>query len=102
MSRAPVDYDASLQRLRDGGIPLRAAQRLADEAGPDKKLFTSDLSTSEFLAAREADVHPIAQVMGSSIYHIGKIDDYKGSTGEVASLSSAHRSARQAALDRLE
>ena len=36
-----------------GGIPLRAQERLAEEAGPHRKLFTSDLSVSEFVLARD-------------------------------------------------
>jgi uncharacterized protein YbjQ (UPF0145 family) len=99
--RAPIDRQASLDSLRGGGLPLRAKQRLADEVGPDKQLFTSDLSVNEFLVVREAGCEPISQVMGSSIYHIGKIADYKGATGEIETISIAHRQARRLALTRL-
>jgi uncharacterized protein YbjQ (UPF0145 family) len=100
-SRPPIDYRASLARMTSGGLPLRAEQRLADEAGPERRLFTSDLSVSEFLLARAAKCEPISQVMGSCIFHVGQIPDYKGKTGEITILSDAHRQSRRQALSRL-
>ena len=76
-------------------------ERLAEEAGPNRKLFTSDLSVSEFLLARDVKCEPISQVMGSSIYHVGQIADYKGETGEITVISDAHREARRRAVSRL-
>ncbi len=101
MMRPPLDLRASIARVAAGGIPLRAEQRLAEEAGPHQKLFTSDLSVNEFLLARDAGCHPIAQIMGSSIYHVGQIPDYKGKTAEIEVISSAHRESRRLALARL-
>ena len=113
-SHAKLDLRASLARVAAGGIPLRAEQRLAaemegasgrsqpgGEAGPNRKLFTSDLSVSEFLLARDAKCDPISQVMGSCIYHVGQIADYKGKTGVINVISDAHRESRRAALYRL-
>ncbi|MFT3698812.1 MAG: heavy metal-binding domain-containing protein [Kofleriaceae bacterium] len=91
----------SLEHVRGGGIPLRAVQRLADEAGPSRKLFTSDLTVSEYLLARDAECHPISQVMGSCIYHVGKIPDYKGATGVIDVISEGHRTSRRRAVTRL-
>ena len=54
--RPPIDPRASLQAVMRGGIPLRAQERLAEEAGPNPRLFTSDLSVSEFLLARDMQV----------------------------------------------
>ena len=67
-ARPPIDMRASLAQLARGGMPLRASERLAEEAGAHRRLFTSDLSVNEFLLARDAGCEPIAQVMGSSIY----------------------------------
>ncbi len=97
----PIDLATSLAHVRSGGLPIRAQLRLADETGPNKKLFTSDLSVNEFLVAREIQTTPISQVMGSSIYHIGRIADYKGATGEIESISQAHRESRRRAISRL-
>ncbi len=99
--RPRIDLRASLAHVEQGGIPLRARERLAEEAGPNRRLFTSDLSVAEFLLARDVRCEPISQVMGSSIFHVGQIDDYKGSTGEITVLSDAHRQVRQRALSRL-
>ncbi len=101
MTQGKFDLKASLQRVAQGGIPLRAMERLAEEAGPNRKLFTSDLSVSEFLLAREIQCDPISQVMGSSVVHVGEIDDYKGSTGEIKTISDAHRMARRNAISRI-
>jgi uncharacterized protein YbjQ (UPF0145 family) len=97
----PIDMAESMRRVAAGGIPLRAVERLAEEAGPHSKLFTSDLGVNEFLLARDAGAHPIAQLMGSSIYHVGQIPDYKGKTGELTVISNAHRESRRKALARL-
>jgi uncharacterized protein YbjQ (UPF0145 family) len=100
-ARRAIDMRASLAQLAAGGLPLRATERLAEEAGPGRKLFTSDLSVNEFLMARDAGCEPIAQVMGTSIFHIGQIPDYKGRTAELTVISDGHREARRAALSRL-
>ena len=101
MSGRTIDLRASMKRVASGGIPLRAEERLAEEAGPNRKLFTSDLSVNEFLLARDAGCQPIAQLMGSSIYHIAQIPDYKGKTGELTVISDAHRESRRRALSRM-
>lgn len=101
MAGRPIDMRVSLQRVAQGGIPLRAEERLAEEAGPHKRLFTSDLGVGEFLLTRDAGCEPIAQLMGSSIYHVGQIPDYKGRTGELKVISDAHRESRRLALQRL-
>jgi uncharacterized protein YbjQ (UPF0145 family) len=101
MVHRPIDLQASIARVAKGGIPLRAEQRLAEEAGPHSRLFTSDLSVNEFLLAKDAGCQPIAQIMGSSIYHVGQIPDYKGKTAEISVISDAHREARRRALARL-
>ena len=98
----PIDLAASIARVRAGGIPLRAEERLAEEAGPNRRLFTSDLSVNEYLLVRDAQCQPISQVMGSSIFHVGQIPDYKGQTGEIEVISEGHRASRRAALLRLQ
>jgi uncharacterized protein YbjQ (UPF0145 family) len=100
-NRPPIDLRASLARVQAGGIPLRAQERLAEEVGAHARLFTSDLTVPEFLLARDADVHPISQVMGSCIYHVGQIPDYKGKTSEITVISDGHRESRRKALARL-
>lgn len=100
MPLGPQDIDLmlSMQHVQAGGLPIRAQLRLADEAR--HHLFTSDLSVSEFLLSKDAKCSPISQVMGSSIFHIGRIADYKGATGEIEKISQAHRDSRRLALSR--
>ena len=101
MPLGPQDIDLMQSRnsLAAGGLPTRAKLRLKDEAA--HKLFTSDLSVSELLLTKDVACEPISQVMGSSIYHIGMVADYKGSTGEMTRISDAHRDARRKALSRV-
>jgi uncharacterized protein YbjQ (UPF0145 family) len=104
MAQRPIDLATSLAHVRAGGLPIRAQMRLAEEAGPHRRLFTSDLSVSEFLLVEEAKARPISQVMGSSIYHIGVVSDYKGGgekVFEITTISEGHREARRCALSRL-
>ena len=86
-ARRPIDMRASLAGLAEGRLPIRATERLAEEAGPNRRLFSSDLSVNEYLLARDVGCEPIAQVMGTSIFHIGQIPDYKGRTAELTVIS---------------
>jgi uncharacterized protein YbjQ (UPF0145 family) len=97
--RSSSDWKRSVQRVADGGLPLRAEERLG---GAQRGHFTSDLSVSEFLLLRDAGCTPIAQVMGSSVFHVGQIGDYRGQTAEVTVIGDGHRASRRAALDRLQ
>lgn len=99
---SPEELQKSIARVRKGGIPTRAEERLAEEKGAHRRLFTSDLSVREFLLVGRAGCEPIAQVMGSSVFHVGQISNYRGQTGEVTPLSDAHRAARWGALKRLQ
>jgi uncharacterized protein YbjQ (UPF0145 family) len=93
-----IDLMESMRHVQAGGLPIRAQLRLADETR--HHLFTSDLTVNEFLLTQQAQCSPISQVMGSSIFHIGRIADYKGATGEIETISQAHRDARRLALSR--
>nr|HEX4317019.1 heavy metal-binding domain-containing protein [Kofleriaceae bacterium] len=94
-----IDYEASLAQLEAGGLPIRAVNRLREETKDN--LFTSDLTVNELLLATESGMTIISQVMGSCIYHIGRIRDYKGATGEIATISDGHRDSRGRALARM-
>ena len=72
-------------------IPQDALNRLREMRGTEghRKLFTSDLSISEFLLVKEAGFEPVGLVVGSSIYHIGmQIANY-GQNQELQVLSQA-------------
>jgi uncharacterized protein YbjQ (UPF0145 family) len=100
---ARAEQEASIASLAGGGLPARAEERLRNV---DSAVFTSDLSVSEFALAGQARVRPVAQVMGSSIYHVG----WQRRPGawawqvsqELTVLSDAWNEARRLAFGRLQ
>lgn len=86
------------------GLPQAARQRLLDMRGADgkRKLFTSDLSTNEFLLVRAAGFDPLGLVMGSSIYHIGYQQSNWYESREMEVLTQAMYDARELAMTRME
>ena len=74
---APLSEDerqaaaVDLERIRGGGIPLGAEQRLKRVAASTSPVFTSDLSANEYAVAQASGLTPIAQVMGSSVVQHG-------------------------------
>ena len=100
---AKLDLRASLKRVEAGGIPLRAEQRLAEEAGEHRKLFTSDLSVSEYLLARDAGCEPISQVMGSCIFHVGQGPSGRPTENkELTQITQSLYDARELAMERMQ
>ncbi|MDQ6661634.1 MAG: heavy metal-binding domain-containing protein, partial [Chloroflexota bacterium] len=97
------EAEASRRSLEAGGLPVQAQRRLTEE---NHRLFTSDLSTDEFLLTRDAGYEPISQVMGSSIYQVGWQYTYNYTATPAASeqrvISDAHQHATALALGRLE
>jgi uncharacterized protein YbjQ (UPF0145 family) len=71
----------------------------------EKKLFTSDLSVSEFLLVKEAGFDPLGLVMGSSIYQIAPTFPSlpAGQPGcELNEMTRALYHARELAMNRME
>lgn len=88
---------------RGDGVPAAALRRL--EARPGRSsAFTSDLSVAEFAAVRRLGVRPLAQVMGSCIYHVGYQwagTSWVGVPQELRTLTDAYNDARERAVRRL-
>ncbi|HUZ81456.1 MAG TPA: heavy metal-binding domain-containing protein [Gaiellaceae bacterium] len=105
---AAAEQAASIEALERGGLPLRAQQRLAEFSADS--LFTSDLSVNEFALTHALGLRPLAQVMGSSIYHVGWQQSpgtwgswqLGGVSQELTTLSEAWNTARRRAFGRLE
>jgi len=104
--QAQQDMETSLRSLEAGGLPIQAKRRLSEEVAAGHPLFTSDLSTNEFLLTRKLGYIPLSQVMGSSTYHVGwqYTRNYSWQTNEfeLATLTQAHQNASKLALGRLE
>jgi uncharacterized protein YbjQ (UPF0145 family) len=84
-------------------LPQHARERLAEMRA--KKLFTSDLSVSEFLLVKEAGFDPLGLVMGSSIYQIAPTipNLAAGQPGcEITDMTRALYHARELAMNRME
>ena len=84
-------------------LPQHARERLAEMR--KKKLFTSDLSVSEFLLVKEAGFDPLGLVMGSSIYQIAPTipNLAPGQPGcEIVDMTRALYHARELAMNRME
>src|SRR5712691_3572668 len=104
--QAQQEAENSRRSLEAGGLPLQAQRRLSEETAAGHPIFSSDLSTDEFLLARKQGYIALSQVMGSSIYHVGwqYTRNYTWNTveAELTNVSNAHQHAAQLALGRLE
>lgn len=107
---------ASLRSIEKGGLPITAQERLAKLSAGGTRFFTSDLTTNEFLLARQAGFRPLTQVMGSCFYQVGwqwlpgssagwggGLRSYgtQGETWELETETEAWNEARRLALQRL-
>lgn len=97
------------ERIRQGGIPLGAEQRLKRVAAARAPFFTSDLTAKEYALAQASGLQPVALVMGSSVVQHGWIGGQgwgggRGgfySMGEIRGLSEPWNLSRHRAFDRL-
>ena len=106
---ADAEQAASLAALERGELPLRARQRLGEIGAAGGGFYTSDLSVGEFALVHSIGVRPLAQVMGSSIYHVGWQQSPGGwglqlgaLSQELTVVSEAWNTARLRAFARLE
>ncbi len=100
-----ADQEQSIRELEAGGLPVQATRRLTEQMNSGSKFFSSTLTAKEYLLAREAGYQPVGQVMGTSFMHVGYNYYNTGMgwnfTGEMQSLSLAHKQARELAVSRL-
>jgi uncharacterized protein YbjQ (UPF0145 family) len=95
--------EVDLERIRQGGIPLGAEERLKRVATSSTPFFTSDLSVKEYALAQASGLQPVAQVMGSSVVQHGWVGA-RGAyyvRGEIPVLSEPWNLSRTRAFDRL-
>jgi uncharacterized protein YbjQ (UPF0145 family) len=95
--------EVDLERIRQGGIPLGAEERLKRVATSSTPFFTSDLSAKEYALAEASGLQPVAQVMGSSVVQHGWVGSQSGFyvAGEISGLSEPWNMARSRAFDRM-
>ena len=96
---------ADVERIRAGGIPAAAEERLRTLGAAAGEAFTSDLSVREFALARRHGLEPLTQVMGTSLYHVGwqylNASLWGETIQELRVLSDAYNDCRARALARL-
>lgn len=94
-----------LERIRQGGIPLGAEQRLKRIATASKPCFSSDLSAKEYAIAQASGLTPLAQIMGSSVVQHGWQNygwaSYGGGMREMPSFAEPWNLSRKRSFDRL-
>ncbi len=95
--------EVDLERIRQGGIPLGAEERLKRVAAASTPFFTSDLSSKEYALAEASGLQPVAQVMGSSVVQHGWMGAQTAyyASGEMPALAEPWNLARNRAFDRL-
>ena len=86
----------------EGGLPDQARARIEALRNDPRRFFTTTFTVAEMAIARLAGYEPIAQVMGSSIYHVGWSSLVGFGGGELDAVTHAKRHARWLALSRLE
>ncbi len=98
------DQANAQQQAEFAALPGHARERLVEMrgAGEQRRLFTSDLSVSEFLLVKEAGFDPVGLVVGSSIYHVGYQRAMWTQNQELTVLSQAMYHARELAMTRME
>jgi uncharacterized protein YbjQ (UPF0145 family) len=94
-----------LERIRAGGIPLGAEERLKRTAVESSAVFSSDLSVNEYAVAHASGLEPIAQIMGSSVVQHGWQNygwgGYAGGISEMPSFAKPWNLSRERSFDRL-
>jgi len=95
--------EVDLERIRQGGIPLGAEERLKRVAAASEPFFTSDLTAKEYALAQASGLQPVAQVMGSSVVQHGWLGSQRAYyvSGEIPALSEPWNLSRGRAFDRL-
>jgi uncharacterized protein YbjQ (UPF0145 family) len=95
--------EVDLDRIRQGGIPLGAEERLKRVGSAKTPFFTSDLTAKEYALAQASGLQPVAQVMGSSVVQHGWLGAQRALyvSGEIPALSEPWNLARSRAFDRL-
>ncbi|MFT3842264.1 MAG: heavy metal-binding domain-containing protein [Myxococcaceae bacterium] len=85
-----------------GDLPVHARERLTQMR--ERKLFTSDLSVSEFVLVREAGFEPLGMVMGTSICQVPTtIPSHNSAMGcELTHTTDVLYHARERAMTRME
>jgi uncharacterized protein YbjQ (UPF0145 family) len=88
--------------LSSGGLPNEAVRRLNDILADKRAPFSANFTVNEFLATKSTGYLPVAQVSGSSIYHLGWQTLPYFSSGELEVITKAQSALRMSAVSRIQ
>jgi uncharacterized protein YbjQ (UPF0145 family) len=92
----------SAKSLADGGLPVEATERLQNIMADKRRTFSANLSVNEFLCTKTVGYAPIAQVSGSSMFHLGWQTLPWFNSGELDVITEAQASLRRLAVSRMQ
>jgi uncharacterized protein YbjQ (UPF0145 family) len=92
----------SAKSLSEGGLPFEATERLQALIADRRGTFSANLSVNEFLCSKATGYHPIAQVSGSSMFHLGWQTLPWFNSGELETITQAQASLRMLAVSRIQ
>ena len=93
---------AAVDALLAGDILPRAKKRIMHQTSTVPRLFSTDMTTKEFLVMEECGVEPLGQVMGTSFYRIQNYNRINQYTTEMSMIVDAHVAARNMAVERMK
>lgn len=97
-----VEQSQSRQSLMAGGLPGQAERRLQAIIADKRSPFSANLSVNEFLTSKASGYVPIAQVSGTSVFHLGWQMLPYFSSGELNVITEAQSSLRTLAVSRIQ
>jgi uncharacterized protein YbjQ (UPF0145 family) len=93
---------AAVEALTRGDILPRARHRIEHQLAQKTKLYSTDMSTKEFLLSEECDIEPLGQVMGTCFYTIENFPVPNFRSQENMMLAHGHMTARTNAVERMK
>lgn len=107
-SDSPADIErkareeAAVEALKCGDILPRARHRIEHQLAQKSKLYSTDMTTKEFLLSEECDIQPLGQVMGTCFYTIENFPVPNFRTQENMMLAHGQMTARTNAVERMK
>ena len=94
--------EIAVDALLRGDILPRAKQRIMHQTASGSRLFSTDMTTKEFLVMEECGIEPLGQVMGTSFFRIQNYNRINTFTTERSMIVDAHVAARNMAVERMK
>jgi len=93
---------AAMDALARGDVLPRARHRIEHQLTKEPRLYSTDMTTAEFLLSEECDIEPLGQVMGTCFFQIENFLGFNRPTSEHMMYAYGHMTARTTAVDRMK